>query len=231
MKICSKCGLEYADNMFEHNRNQCKNCRKEIMNKQNAKYYLEHKEACDEVRKAYNQENKEKLKEYQRNYREENKDSISEKQKEWYREHKDRIKENQKEYQRTRKEKDPVFKFRTNISTLISRALKQQGASKNNKSCLSYLPYTFEELVRHLEQQFEPWMTWQNYGRYDAKIWKDSDQSTWMWNLDHIIPQSDLLYSSMEDDNFKKCWALDNLRPYSAKQNYLDGVNGVRHNA
>lgn len=27
----------------------------------------------------------------------------------------------------------------------------------------------------------------------------------------------------MEDENFKKCWALSNLRPLSAKQNVLDG--------
>lgn len=27
--------------------------------------------------------------------------------------------------------------------------------------------------------------------------------------------------SSMEDEEFKECWALDNLRPLSAKQNLL----------
>jgi len=41
--------------------------------------------------------------------------------------------------------------------------------------------------------------------------------------IDHIIPQSMLQYSSMEEDNFKKCWALENLRPYSSKQNNKDG--------
>jgi hypothetical protein len=33
----------------------------------------------------------------------------------------------------------------------------------------------------------------------------------------------------MEDDNFKKCWALNNLRPLSAKQNILDGTTKIRH--
>ena len=28
-------------------------------------------------------------------------------------------------------------------------------------------------------------------------------------------------YVSMKDDEFKKCWALDNLRPLSAKENLL----------
>ena len=50
-----------------------------------------------------------------------------------------------------------------------------------------------------------------------------------IWHIDHIIPQSLLPYSSMEDDNFKKCWALSNLRPLSAKQNLLDGANRIRH--
>jgi len=64
---------------------------------------------------------------------------------------------------------------------------------------------------------------------YNANTWDDSDSSTWTWQIDHIIPQSTFAYSSMEDEAFKKCWSLDNLRPLSAKQNYLDGVRRVRH--
>jgi hypothetical protein len=43
------------------------------------------------------------------------------------------------------------------------------------------------------------------------------------------IPRSMLPYASMEDSNFKRCWALENLRPLSAKRNYLDGVHKTRH--
>lgn len=38
-----------------------------------------------------------------------------------------------------------------------------------------------------------------------------------------------LPYTSMEDENFQKCWALSNLRPLSAKQNNSDGVRRIRH--
>lgn len=62
-----------------------------------------------------------------------------------------------------------------------------------------------------------------------ANTWKDDDITTWTWQIDHIVPQSDLPYTSMEDDNFKKTWTLDNLRPFPAKQNWLDGVLKVRH--
>jgi len=35
--------------------------------------------------------------------------------------------------------------------------------------------------------------------------------------------------ASMEDENFKKCWSLDNLRPLNSKQNILDGSNRIRY--
>ena len=64
---------------------------------------------------------------------------------------------------------------------------------------------------------------------YVAATWDDSDPATWTWQIDHIIPQSDLPYTSMTDYNFRRCWALENLRPFSAKQNQLDGVTRIRH--
>jgi hypothetical protein len=72
-------------------------------------------------------------------------------------------------------------------------------------------------------------MNWNNQGMYNSDTWNDNDPATWTWQLDHIIPQSDLPYTSMEDENFKKCWTLENLRPLSAKQNLLDGVSRERH--
>jgi hypothetical protein len=79
-----------------------------------------------------------------------------------------------------------------------------------------------EELKQHLEKQFEPWMNWNNWTNYNPKTWKDEDLTTWTWNIDHIIPQCDLKYTSMDEENFFKCWALENLRPYSAKLNIIE---------
>lgn len=39
------------------------------------------------------------------------------------------------------------------------------------------------------------------------------------WQIDHIIPQSHLLFETLDDENFLKCWALENLRPLDAKEN------------
>jgi hypothetical protein len=128
-----------------------------------------------------------------------------------------------------RKHLDPVFKIRCSVSKTIWRMLKIQNSSKGRKSSLQYLSYTIDELKAHLESLFEPWMTWENWGIYNAKSWDDNDPTTWKWNIDHIIPQSDLPYTTMTDENFQKCWDLSNLRPLSAKQNHTDGVNRSRH--
>lgn len=125
---------------------------------------------------------------------------------------------------------EPNFRIRKSLSYSIWKTLKQLNSSKNNEKCIDYLSYTIEELKQYLEVLFEPWMTWDNYGSYKKSTWDDNDSSTWTWNIDHIIPQSDLPYISMEDENFNKCWTLSNLRPLSSKQNLLDGVNKNRHN-
>lgn len=126
-------------------------------------------------------------------------------------------------YKKERRKTDPVFKLRETVSIIINRSLKKQNSTKNNNSIIQFLPYTIQELKDHLQSQFEPWMSWNNWGTYDSKMWDDHNTLTWFWNIDHIIPQSKLPYTSMEDDNFKKCWSLSNLRPYSAKQNIIDG--------
>lgn len=113
-------------------------------------------------------------------------------------------------------------KIRSSISSRIGKAMK-----KNGQSMGCFLPYTIEELRDHLESRFESWMSWDNWGKYDPMVWNDNDKSTWTWNVDHIIPHSNFIYDSMEHPNFKKCWALSNLRPLSSKQNCLDGANRV----
>lgn len=125
-----------------------------------------------------------------------------------------------------RKEKirtDITFKIRTSVSSRINSLLRKQNSGKQGKSCLDFLPYTFKELKEHLEAQFEPWMNWGNWGPYKLEIWKDNDQSTWTWQIDHKIPAVKFKYKSVHDEEFIECWDLKNLRPYSAKKNIKDG--------
>ena len=71
-------------------------------------------------------------------------------------------------------------------------------ANKQGRTWAELLPYSMDELMRHLERQFLPGMGWHNMGE---------------WEIDHIIPQSAFTFTSSDDDDFKACWALTNLRP------------------
>ena len=235
-KCCKKC---YNSKTLEYKRNN-----KTLISENNKEYYREHqterriyrkqfyienKEYELSRNKKYSEYNKDKLQIYYKQYARDHKQEISEYQKEYSKNNSDKIRIKNNLYSKRRKLIDPVFKLRSRLSTSIWISLAANNSSKSGKSILQYLPYKITELKEHLEKQFESWMSWENYGRYSANTWDDEDQSTWTWNIDHIIPQSCLPYLLMEDENFKKCWALENLRPYSSKQNILDGSTKCRH--
>lgn len=236
LNICFEC--QKSSNKAYYAVNKC-----ELLEYQN-NYYNENKEFRLEYQNQYYENNKEEVRTYQKEYQLQNKDEILESNKIYYKANKeaillqkkdyriinhDRIIKNNLKYKKQKRINDPSFKLRENVSRMIVKGLKINKSSKNGLSCIEFLNYSFIELQQYLEKQFEPWMNWYNHGKYSTKTWNDNDNSTWTWQLDHIIPQSNLPYSSMEDDNFKKCWALSNLRPYSAKQNLLDGVSKIRH--
>jgi len=92
-------------------------------------------------------------------------------------------------------------RLNSSMSAGINKSLKGQ---KNGCSWESLVEYTYEDLRRHLESLFEDWMTWSNYGD---------------WEVDHIIPVSFFNFSSSDDEEFKICWSLKNLRPLGKKKN------------
>jgi hypothetical protein len=192
-----------------------------------SEYYQENKEQLDANHKIYYNEHKDDIREYKQEYynNPDNKQHKKEQDRIYNQENKGKI--NAK--QRDRYHSDPTYKIRVLATSQITNMLKSQGSSKGGRSFLQYVDWEPEELVIHIEKQFETWMTWNNQGKYNSKTWDDNDQTTWKWQLDHIIPHSDLPYDNMEHPNFKKAWALSNLRPLSAKQNLLDGANRTRH--
>jgi hypothetical protein len=163
---------------------------------------------------------------YSTEYRKNNRDIIRQKDHEYRNRPEVRTRQREKERE---KRKNPIFRLRGNISGHITTALIRNNGSKHGMSIFDYLPYSYKKLRQHIESQFEDWMTWDNYGMYILAEWDDNDKSTWKWNLDHIDPQADFEYASMADPDFFECWALSNLRPYSAKQNAIDGATRVRH--
>lgn len=117
-----------------------------------------------------------------------------------------------KERERKKFQKSAFHRIKRSVSCSINYGLKKESSHKDG-SCWDYLGYTVNELKEHLEKHFEEWMTWENYGTISDYHEKRT------WQIDHVYPHSLLPYDSMECDNFKKCWSLENLRPLDSKQN------------
>jgi len=244
---CNQCTKEKNKKYYENNKEEIKEQRKKYYenNKKEIKarhkeYYENNKEEIKARHKEYCKNNKEEIKQQKKEYHENNKEEILIKKKEYYQKNKKEINKHSKEYHQNNKEKisgyyknrytdDRNFRIRQCISNIIRKRLKKNGSSKNKRSFIKHVPWLIVQLKEHLERQFEPWMNWDNYGIYVKQKWDDNDMTTWTWQIDHIIPHSTFNYKSMEDEEFKKCWALENLRPLSSKQNFLDGVSRTRH--
>ena len=221
MKICRKCKKELTENLFNNsqlklNKPLCKLCLK-LYKKE---YYKKNKEKINQTNKLYNQ--KESYKEYKKQHYLENRERYIQYKKQYYIDNMGHIKNKVSEYSLNRKKNDPAYLLKINISKQINIFLKKKNLIKCG-SLLKYVEWNLNELYLHIENSFEDWMNWNNYGVYCKNTWDNNDKKTWKWQLDHIVPHSNFNYISMEDDEFKQCWSLNNLRPYSAKQNIIDG--------
>lgn len=212
--ICKDCTKKYRAEYRKKNLEKIKLSDK--------KYYHKNKQKRLEASKKFVIDNQEHIKKYKQKYRENNIEHIKDRDKKYYIKNKEKINEYYKNYVKNRESVDFEFKLKNRVSSSIYLHLKKLSIDKDNNSTFNYLPYNVKELKEHLESQFEPWMTWENWGVYKISEWDDQDSSTWKWHIDHIIPHSKFSYKSMEDESFKECWALSNLRPYSAKQNIID---------
>lgn len=227
-KICKKCDAKklYPDEFVAKNMSTCKKCRN---------LALKTKRVSKRKPKQSKEEKLRKIKEWQQNNPDKRKMAIEkyhsthvEQERKYRLDNSDKIVKRVMNYTRKNRKtlnaklrarrKNPVIKLRHQISTLVR--LNIHGTKCG--SILKYLPYTIDALKSHIESQFETWMTWNNWGVYRVSSWDDNDSSTWKWQLDHIIPHSQFKYESMEDQEFKECWSLSNLRPLSAKQNLLE---------
>lgn len=106
-----------------------------------------------------------------------------------------------------RRQTDIKFRINSNISSNISQVLKNQKKGRRWEILVGYTVY---DLIQHLEKQFDDKMNWDNYG---------NNWAGYSWHIDHIKPKSLFHYETPEDEEFKQCWALSNLRPLEKKEN------------
>ena len=147
--------------------------------------------------------NKDKYKATYTKYHEENKD----KEKLYRIENKEKISKRMNEYIKNRKNSDNLYHLYFNFRCLLSGKLKKNKYTKNSTT-FEILGCSYNEFKTHLENKFENWMTWDNYGKYNGEF-------SFGWDIDHIIPIS----SATNAEEVFKLNHYTNLQPLCSKIN------------
>lgn len=152
-------------------------------------------------------EKRDEIREKQRQYYLKNKTKINEKNKQNYLNNKETYVKNSVKYRKNRILTDPTYHLSVNIRSLINNSIKRKGYTKRSKT-FKILGCSYEEFKLHLESKFEPWMNWENYGKYDGSL-------NYGWDIDHIIPNS----ISENEEDVIRLNHYTNLQPLCSKVN------------
>lgn len=199
------------------------------------KYYQQNKEKIKQKQKTYYEENKDGvIKEYRENNKEqitlynkehskkyrngEKREELLKKKKEYHWKNRETIVERKRDYskipevkkRRNEKNKEKYinniqYKLKTLIRSRLRLAIKdncKSGSSIKNLGC------TIDELMVHLENQFQEGMTWDNHSLNG-------------WHIDHIKPlcQFDL----QDSKQLSEACHYTNLQPLWCNDNYSKG--------
>lgn len=201
-KYCIKCKIKKSISEFRSLRNSCKECERKYSNnwnnthkKQQHEWYLVNKERLNKRRKEYYLETREHTLEVNR---------------EWERTHK----AERKKYLKSWKKKyNSILEHRIvdRLRNRINCALKGRRKADHTKELIGC---SVEFLKIWLELQFQPGMSWENYGFYG-------------WHVDHIIPCCQ--FNLTDPVQQKICFHYTNLQPLWAYDNISKGNRERTH--
>jgi len=213
-KKCAMCGKEFpatTDHFFKGHckhglRSKCKVC-----------FYAENRMILarpgniEKSRVAYQKhyaDNKEEYAERWQKYYEANAEHIKRRSRDWGKNNLDKRRITDR-----KRNEDPKFRLSRNISSSIRQSLFRFNG-KGGAPWESLVDFTKQEIIDHLEKQFQPGMTWDNYGE---------------WQIDHRVPISVFNFTTPEHEDFSRCWSLKNLQPMWAKENMSKSAKLEKH--
>lgn len=235
MKVCNKCSTTKPLTEFHKNKSSfdghthvCKEC---AIAKSRA-WYAANKEKAAATMKAYREENKEACVARAQTWAEENREKSRRIKSAWKKRNPEVVRRHARE---AAAKKDPELKARIkkvyrSENPHVARAYTQKRRAENphqrvhdamgnrfrdvlrsnkgGKSWRELAGYGVKELRAHLEKQFWPGMTWENYGK---------------WHIDHIRPVASFDFTVEFEKTVRACWALSNLQPLWAIDNIKKG--------
>ena len=204
-KKCSRCKkIKKAEEFFKKNGRPdgldgwCKSCCKIYMKKYINENKDKIKETTDKRNKRYYEKNKEKIKQNNSKYYHENIEECRNRNRQYSKTHR------KDANRRTMKWSSNIRnRLSLRISSAVRKSLKN-GSTKKGIKWEKLVGYSVNDLMKYFFEKFS------------FLIEKHGIQNL---HIDHIIPLSLYNFLSYEDDNFKKCWNLRNLRLITAQEN------------
>lgn len=202
--------------------------RKEYMKKYMRQYFVKtpkknpNLERQRENQRKWYKNNPEKMKEVNRRKRENNPEYYKLYYKNWAKNNLEKIKEYNRNRNRNRSEEYKVWRngymreykknrrrtdLRFNLNYIMGKSILR--CLKNNKNRLhweNFVGYNLKNLIKRLRETMPKGYNWNDF------LWS-------RLHIDHMIPVRAFIFNSPEDEEFKQCWSLCNLRLLPAKEN------------
>lgn len=204
-RLCPKCGVRKLKSEFGKDprrkdglRPWCKRCH----NDATADWRRRNPDRQKELVRDWGRRNPDKLAEKRARYESRNPGIAARRMAEWRARNLEKARENGR---RMNKRRRSTLHGRLNCRVGNALRLCLSG-SKYGLASFRLLPYSIDDLSRHIERQFYGGMDWDAFMRGEIHI-------------DHIVPLSSFRITGPKCEDFKRAWALTNLRPLWAKEN------------
>lgn len=167
------------------------------------RWRVKNREHLVEYQRRWRAEHPERAAKHRRQWHEKNRERVAEYKRQWVKENRKTVSERQRQWLANRLDSDPVFRLVFSMRTRVRNAVRGVKSAKT----IALIGCSEAHLRAHIEKQFRPGMSWENYGP--------------VWHVDHIRPCASFNLSDPEQQ--RVCFHFTNLQPLFAKENLSKG--------
>ena len=176
---------------------------KEQINLANQAKYQKNKEQINLAKRARYQKNKEQINLTNRAWYQNNKEQANLTKRAWYQKNKEQSKLTNRAWKRASYQNNLSYRLRAVLRSRVRSALKNNSKSART---MQLIGCSVDEAKLHLERQFKPGMSWDNYGN---------------WEIDHIKPIS--RFDLSKEAEQRLCFHFTNIQPLWKEDNMRKG--------
>jgi len=123
-------------------------------------------------------------------------------QRKYYKKNSKRLNKQMYQYQKNKMKTDPLFRLQKNLRRRLRKICKNKG-----DTTMGLVRCSSNHLRMYLQAQFQPGMSWGNYGK--------------VWEVDHMMPCCSFDLERTGDQY--KCYHYTNMQPLFKRQNLSKG--------